>query len=153
MSEIVKLADPSAGPLQAIADGGLDVTMRVTTKDLEWGWDRLGKIMDAEPSSRRQAWAEDGHTEDELRLLCGLFVAVSHAIPMARSNFIEWLRALDGGDSLDDYVIWRVRQMEDEVLRDLFRYALEGRDLDALGLERLDDSVSSRGPGKRLKAA
>ena len=144
MTEIVKLADPSIGALQAIADGGVDVTIRVAIRHLEWAWARLGEIMDAEPSSRRRTWAEDGHTEEELRLLCGLFSAVANAIPMNPSNFIDWLRVLDS-DALDGFVTWHLAQMEDEQLREVLSCVLRDKNLDNLGLERIEDPVRRGG--------
>lgn len=142
MSTTVKLTDPNVGPLQAIAGGGVDVTMRVTMQDLEGSWKTLGGIMDKEASCRRTSWVEDGNTQDELQLLCGVFAAVTRMLPMCPSNFIEWLRVF-APDRLDDYVTWRLGQMSDDELRNSLAYALHGRDLDALGLERIDEPVSA----------
>ncbi len=140
MKKIIGLADPHADPLKVSADGGLDVVTRVTHAQMEWGWSQLRQIMKNEPSARMREWSEDGRSEDQLRLLCGLFVAVAQDIPMVSSNFIEWLRLLDG-DSLYGDVVWRMKQLGDEE----FEYVLDGRDLDGLGLERVGQSVS-RGP-------
>ena len=93
-----------------------------------------------EPSARMREWAEDGRTEDELRLLCGLFVGVTLAIPMSSSNFLDWLLFLDPRP-VDDFVTWRMKQLGDEV----FDYVLDGRDLTPLGLERVEQPTS-RGP-------
>ena len=140
MKDVVRLANPDAGPLKAYEDGGLDVVTRVTHKHMELGWSKLREVILEEPAARMREWAEDGHSEYDLRLLFGLFVTVSSAIPMSTSNFIEWLRFLDP-DRVDEFVAWRVKQFNDEALE----YVLEDRDLTGLGFERVDQP-SNRGP-------
>lgn len=133
MKDVVRLADPNAGPLKAYSDGGLDVVTRITHKQMELGWSKLREVILEEPPARMREWEKDGHSEDELRVLCGLYVAASSAIPMSTSNFIDWLRFLDP-DAVDGFVMWRMKQLGDEK----FDYVLEGRDLTGLGFERVD---------------
>lgn len=134
----VRLVDRDAGALKAIANGGVEVSMLVPHRDFETAWVLLSEIMNKEPSFRRRTWSEDGHTEDELRLLAGLYWTVSRALPMSSSNFVDWLEQSGGSDALGDYAVYRVRQLDDNSLRD---QVLHDRDLDALGLERIEDPV------------
>ena len=137
----VRLTDPKAGALQVIADGGVDVSMRVSNSDFDWAWSRLGKIMEDDPSSSRKMWDEEGRTDEELRLLVGLFWAVSQALPMNVRNFIDWLDTIDASNALDDFAAYRVRQMDAQTLIDRVLY---DRDLDTLGLERIEEPVRRR---------
>lgn len=146
MASSVRLVDEDAGALKAIADSGVEVSMLVPHRDFEVAWELLGKIMDKEPNFVRRTWSDDGRTEEELRLLVGLFWTVSRALPMSSSNFIDWLDRTWGSDALADYAVYRVRQMDDNSLRDRVLY---DRDLDALGFERIEDPVR----GSRRKAA
>lgn len=140
MNNLVKLANPQAGPLKPYKDGGVDIIARVNHREMEWGWAHLRQIMENEPSTRMREWEADGFSEDDLRLRCGLFVAAANAVPMTAYNFIEWLRLTDEW-ALDNYVASRIRQLEDEELQEI----LQDRALDGLGLERVDQP-SGRGP-------
>lgn len=140
MSNVVKLADPEASPLKVCEDRGLDVVLRVTHSEMECGRTTVRDILLTDPSARMREWTEDGHTEEELRLLSGLFVALSNAMPMLALHYILWGRLIDDC-AVDQYVMWRMKQLDD----DAFDYVLEGRDLTTLGIERLD-KPRSRGP-------
>lgn len=144
MTDLVRLADLSLDTLKVIKDGAVNVTIRVPLRDLEWADAQLGKIMEEESTPRREAWTEDGRSDEELSLLKGAFWTIARALPMSTSNFIDWLRSAYGEDALDGYVAWRASHMDDDRLKELLFYVLKDRDLNTFGLEALDAPVQRR---------
>lgn len=127
----IRLADENTGAIKALAEDGVDVTVRVSSWDMNCGGRKLLEINGNAPTS-------NGPTETELLLQCGLFSAAAMRLDV--SDLLDWL-LWRNPDAVDEFVTWRMKQLDDEAVMSV----LEGRDLCALGVEPLEAPVG-RGP-------
>jgi len=138
----VAVAEPIPGPLEAIANG-YEVTLHISAKETAYAVGKFAEIMKAEPAGRWERWSDNGGTPEDLKIATAAFLALARTLPMNAWNYLRWLEFEDcGAGHLDDYVVHRLARASDEELADLVQRGLGDRNLDALGLERIDEPVS-----------
>lgn len=108
---IARLADPKALGRAALDGGPVDVVVSVPVEAFASAYRLLRPIMD-DGAPHLDAWlTEEGRSEEELRLLCGLLRTVEDNLPMDDAHHLKRLEATGLDQYLDDFARRRVAKL------------------------------------------
>lgn len=111
---VARLADPQALASAALEGGTVDVVVRVPAFVFASAYKLLRPIMD-DGAPHLEDWLnEEGRSEDELRLLCGLLCIVADNLPMDTKHILHWQEKMGEGQYLDEFAIARIGKMTPE---------------------------------------
>lgn len=109
---IVSLADPDSFGRAAMLGEDVEVIARVPVGAFPKAWECLFPIMDDGAPWLEDWHVKEGRSENELRLLCGLFWHIADKLPMDTKHFLEWQETVGVGQYLDDFAEMRVAALE-----------------------------------------
>ncbi len=95
------------------ADEGAEVQLivRIPISAFAPAWSCLHSVM-SDGAPHLETWLAEGRTENELRLLCGLFCHVADNLPMDTKHFLDWQAKVGLAQYLDDFASRRVAKLE-----------------------------------------
>lgn len=110
-SAIARLADPEALGQTALEGGLVVVVVSVPVGMFGPAHDQMVHIME-DGAPHLEAWlAEEGRSDHELRLLCGVFCAVEQNLPMDTAHMLTWLEQTGEKKYLDEFATRRFVSM------------------------------------------
>ncbi|KQM12984.1 hypothetical protein [Novosphingobium sp. Leaf2] len=108
---IARLADPDALGRAALEGGSVNVVVTVPVEAFASAYRLLRPIMD-DGAPHLEAWlTEEGRSEEELRLLCGLLCTVEDNLPMDDAHRLKRLETTGLDQYLDEFALRRFRRM------------------------------------------
>lgn len=111
---VARLADPEALASAALEGGTVNVVVRVPVGAFASAYKMLRPIMD-DGAPHLEAWlTEEGRSEEELRLLCGLLCTVADNLPMDTKHVLHWQEKVGFAQYLDEFAKARVGKMTPE---------------------------------------
>ena len=127
---IAKIVDPAALARAALTGEAIDVTVSVPVSAFGPAYKLLRPIMD-DGAPHLEAWlTEEGRSEEELRLLCGLLCTVEDNLPMDTAHHLVRLEKSGFAQHLDEFARRRVQKIDaTSDAQDVVAAALKGKDL------------------------
>lgn len=112
MYPVVKIADTDVLARAALNGGDVDLTVRIPVSSIATAWNCLYSIMD-DGAPHLEAWRiEEGRSDEELRLLCGLLCHVADNLPMDTKHFLNWQEKVGERQYLDEFAQKRVESIK-----------------------------------------
>lgn len=140
----VRIVEAETGT--AAEAGSIELAARVTAKDMEDGYELLGKIIQEGAYGSYQSWQEHGRTDHELKLRCGLLMSALRELPASAFDLIEFLARWDlTSHEFYQTVVYHLNKRSDDELAFDLNAILADRDLLKFGLERIEGPIN-RGP-------
>lgn len=101
------LANPAKLARAALTGEAVEVVVRIPIEHFAKGWRLLRPMLDDGTPFFAVMMEERGYDEDELRILFGLFSAVTSEMPHDTSHYLQWIEDTGVNQYLDDFAVHR----------------------------------------------
>ncbi len=131
----INVAAESGNTPVFVTGGAVSVNMDISPETFRRAEQFIRKRVTAENYDTYTDWYANGRTYDELVLQFAAFCAISDKLGCKGIDLIKWISESGHDCAVEDYSIWRVRQMDDEEIANI----LFDKDIQAIG-ERVIES-------------
>lgn len=106
---VAYFANPAKLSWAALTGEAVEVVVRVPIKNFAKGWELLRPMLDDGTPFLDAFIEEQGYSEEELRILFGVFCSVTSDMPLDTAHYLRWIEKTGVGDYLDDFAVRRCK--------------------------------------------